>query len=209
MKSALRVWPASAGMVLVAGAAHAAGAGADGETAGAFWYELGNLLLLASLLVFLARRPVLAQLAERRKSIQQELADSAGLRSAAERRQGEWQRRVDGLDQEVAGIRSSTRAAAEQESKRVVAAAAVTAERIRAGAAAVAERERFQARGRLRRETAHAALSRAAELLGEQVQQADHERLVDEFISYIEAGGAGAAAPVPGAAAGAGPGESA
>lgn len=206
MRTAHRSLPVavSAGMVLVAGAAHAAGAGADGETAGAFWYELGNLLLLISVLVFLSRRPVLAQLAARRENIQKELADSAGLRSEAERRRDEWQRRVDGLDQEVSGIQSSTRAAAEQEGERVVAAAEVTAERIRAGAAAVAERERFQARGRLRRETANAALARAAELLGEQVEQGDHERLVDEFISYIEAGGDGASAsagPGPGARA--------
>lgn len=194
MKSALRFLSpvsVSLGAVLAAGAAHAA---AGGETSGAFWYELGNLLLLVSVLVFLARRPVLAQLAARRENIQKELADSAGLRSEAERRRDEWQRRVNGLDQEVSNIQSSTRAAAEQEGERVVAAAGVTAERIRSGAAAVAERERFQARGRLRRETANAALARAAELLGEQVQQGDHERLVDEFISHIEAGESGAPA---------------
>lgn len=167
---------------LAAGPAHAA---EDAHGGGLFWQTV-NVVLLVVVLIYFARKPVLAYLATRRDTIAKNLESAAQLLADSERRLAEWNQKAASLDQEASGIRDATRRAAEAERDRILADARATAERIRQSAAAVAERELGQAREALRREAADLAVELAAKILREQVNDGDRTRLVDEFIGRIE-----------------------
>lgn len=155
-----------------------------------FWWEIGNLVLLFAVLFYLARKPVLSYLAERRSGIQQDLESSEKLLASAEERLAEWEKKAAGLDAEFEAIKETTRNAALVQKQAILADARATAERIRESASAVVEREVLTARDHLRLEAADMAVSMAATILREQVGEPDQERLVDEFITRIERGDA-------------------
>ena len=170
-------------------AATAARAAGDEEGGLDFWYELLNLLLLAAVLFYVARKPVLEYLAGRRSEIQENIERSERLLTDAQDRLAEWEAKAMGLEADVSQIKADTKRAAEKQRDDIIAAAQVAAERIRSGASAVAERELFQARERLRLEAADMAVEMAARILRDNVSDADRARLVDEFISELERGG--------------------
>lgn len=166
----------------------ASGAEGDGHGGGGwqtFW-QWSNLLLLVAVLVYFGRKPVSSFLAERRSSISGDLDSADQVLREAEARLAEWSARAAQLDDEVADIKRVARAAAEQESARIVAEARAVAERIRRDATSAVEREAERARLRLRHETAELAVSSAERILVEQVQPGDADRLFDEFVTRIE-----------------------
>ena len=174
-------------LLLAAGPAAAEGEGGHG---GSLFWQIANVVLLVAVLIYYARKPVLAYLAARRDTITKDLEAAAQLLADAERRLAEWSRKAASLDQEVAQIRDATRRAAEAERDRILADARASAERMRQAAAAVAERELRLAQEALRREAADLAVELAAQLLREQVNDADRTRLLDEFIARVEQEGA-------------------
>ena len=162
-----------------------AAAAEEAHGGGLFWPTL-NLALLAAVLIYFARKPVLDFLSTRRDTIAKNIESATQLLADAERRLAEWNQKAASLDQQVASIRAATRRAAEAERDHILADARATAERIRESARAVAERELAQGREALRREAADLAVELAAKILREQVNDADRMRLVDEFIGRIE-----------------------
>jgi F-type H+-transporting ATPase subunit b len=170
-------------LALLAGPAAAESEAGHG---GSLFWQVANVLLLLTVLIYFARKPVLAYLANRRDTIAGNLESSAQLLGEAERRLAEWTLRAANLEQEAAEIRDTTRRAAEAERDRILADARVTAERIRQSASAVAGRELRQAKQALRREAADLAVELAAKILREQVNDGDRTRLVDEFIGRVE-----------------------
>lgn len=176
--------------LLLAAAGPAFAAEGGGEQGGSLFWQVANVLLLLAVLVYFARKPVLAFLAGRRDTIAKSLEGSAELLSESERRLAEWSRRAANLDEEAESIRQAVRRAAEAEGDRIVADAEVTAERIRQSARAVAERELRMAQEALRREAADLAVGLAAKILREQVNEGDRTRLLDEFIERVEREGA-------------------
>ena len=183
-----RILPALAvGFALLAAtAAHAAG---DEEGSYDFIFELGNLLLLAGVLFYFARKPVLEYFAGRRSEIQENIERSEKLLTDAQDRLAEWEAKANGLEAEVAQIKAATKRAAEKQGEDMIAAAGAIAERIRTSASATVDRELFQAREHLRQEAADLAVEMAVRILRDNVSEADRSRLVDEFISELERGG--------------------
>ncbi len=179
-----RVALSLAGLALVPSAAHAAAEGGMGL----FW-EVANLVLLVGVLVYFARKPVLAYLSDRRDEIQGNLEGSEKLLQQAESKLQEWTQRAAQLDTEVESIRAAAHKAAQQEREAIVADAEATAERIRASAGAVVDRELRAAKVSLRDEVADLATELAGKILTEQVDDEDRLRLVDEFIQKVEQGG--------------------
>jgi F-type H+-transporting ATPase subunit b len=179
-----------AAFALLFAAARPAFAAEGGEHGGSLFWQVANVLLLLAVLVYFARKPVLAFLAGRRDTIAKSLESSAELLSESERRLAEWSRKAASLEEEAESIRQAVRRAAEAERDRIIADAEVTAERIRQSARAVAERERRMAQEHLRREAADLAVELAAKMLREQVNEGDRTRLLDEFIERVEREGA-------------------
>ncbi|MDD9872795.1 MAG: ATP synthase F0 subunit B [Deltaproteobacteria bacterium] len=161
---------------------------AAGGTAGFAWEAL-NLALLVGVLIYFARKPARAYLAERRGRIAQGIEQGEQLLRDARERLAQWRGRTQGLDAEAQRIREATRRGAEGEAQSIVARAEAAAQRIESNAEAVARRELRQAQDALRRETALRAAGQAEQLLREQVSAADQSRLFDEFIAALESGG--------------------
>ena len=170
---------------LLATTAHAAGGGSEDASSEAFWQGV-NLAILIGVLVWAGRGPVMAFFGERRSQIQTDLEESARLLSEAEARNSELQRRIVDLGSEVEEIRETTRRRAEEESERILAEARKAAERIRSDASAAIDQELRRAQNELRDEAAALALDAAAEILREQIADADRDRLMDEFITRVE-----------------------
>ncbi len=180
------------------------GAGAEGAPEGEhsaaeeaahrkeFIYEWVNLLLLAGVLLWVGRKPVQEYLGARRNAIAKNIASSEQLLHEAEQKLAEWNAKAARLDADVNEILSATRKSAEAERAAILADAEATASRVRQSAAGVVERELRAARESLRAEAAELAVSLAAQLLREQVNADDRNRLVDEFIAKVEGGPGGA-----------------
>jgi len=146
-----------------------------------------NLLILIAVLVYFARKPLRAYFDERRGEIQRDLQAAADQLAAAESAHANWQRRMIGLEAELAEIRETSRQRAEAERERILEDARATAERIRRDATAAVELELRRAREVLREEAAQLAVELASERLSREVTESDRDRLVDEFIDLIAA----------------------
>jgi F-type H+-transporting ATPase subunit b len=189
MRSLWRV----ASLLLVAGAAQAAGGAEDeGSQLSEFIWQALNLALLLGVLVYFGRKPIQNFFFERRMGIQEGLDSSARLLDEAETRLTEWQTRLAELDGEIEEIRSTTHRLAEAERERILADARASAERVRRDSAAAVEQEVRRARTVLREEASDLAVELAERLLRETVNDADRDRLVDEFVERVgRATGAG------------------
>jgi len=149
-------------------------------------FPIVNFVLLVAVLVYFAGKPIRDYFKERRAAIQDDLNAAAEFRREAEARFAKWQRKLVDLDAELEQIRATSRERAEAEREQIVADANATAGRIRADATAAIEQELRRAREVLSEEAANLAVELAADLLREHVTDADHDRLVTEFIERIE-----------------------
>jgi len=183
----------AATLTLIVSSAATASGGGEGETSNElvthFWQGL-NLILLFGVLVYLGRRPIQDFFAERRNEVKSELDSAASVLSDAEGRLAEWQARADRLDAEVAEIKEMARQRANTESEHIVADAEASAERIRNDAHSAIDREVARARDALRAEAGELATKLASDLLRSNVNDADQQKLVDEFVARIESSGA-------------------
>lgn len=166
--------------------------GGEGHGGNALWHAL-NLILLVGVLVYVGRKPLQEFFSGRRREIETNLQRSAALLAESESRLGEWNRRMQRLDQEVEEIRQGARERAAAERDRILADAQVAAERVRRDAGAAIEQETRRARNELRQEATALALDLASDLLRQRMTAEDRARLVDEFIQKIESPPAGAA----------------
>ena len=147
-----------------------------------------NLILVLTVIVVLARKPIAAFFAERRTGIKSDIDGAADLLQQAETRYAEWQRKLIDLEGEMSEIRDTARRRAEDERDQILAEARDGAERIKRDAVAAVDQELRRARAELRREAAELALDLADKLLQENVNDGDRDRLLDEFITRVEPG---------------------
>lgn len=177
---------AAAVLVLAPATAHA------GAPAGEELFDLVlkslNLVLVVGAIVYFAGAPIKAYFADRRKAISGELDAAAKLLGETEKKYAEWERRVAGLDNELAAIREQARERANAERDRILAEAEAAAARLRRDSAAALEQETRRARAELRAEAAELAVSLAGRLLRDGVTSADGDRMIEEFVSKLEQG---------------------
>ena len=173
-------------IALVPRAALAAGGSEGGDPVMDFIYQVGNFALLIAVIFFVARKPVMAYLAERRTQIKNDLDKAAELLSVAEARQAEISARLRDLEAQLEEIAELSKQRAEEESERILAKARAAAERIQSDALEATAQELLRAQRELRAEAAGLAVELAGEILKEQVGDADRQRLLDEFITRVE-----------------------
>src|SRR5205814_141824 len=110
------------------------------------------------------------------------------------------------IDAEVADLIAGVRKDAEAERARIIAAAEAQAEHIRRDAEVQIQAEIARAREELSRKVAQLALAAAEALIKGALSEADHRRILDQFVNQLEAlprapqSGSGAT-PRPGSAA--------
>ncbi len=149
-------------------------------------YQVGNFILLVVVLFLIARKPVKAYFVGRRDQIKTDLEEAADLLGSAESRQAEIQTKLADLEAQLDEIRATSKQRAEEEGQRILEKAREAAERIQSDAVEAADQELLRAKRELREEAAGLAVELAAEILEEQVSEADRLRLLDEFITRVE-----------------------
>jgi F-type H+-transporting ATPase subunit b len=178
-----RLAVASLALASVAGPAHAAEGGGGLVD---LLIQAANLALLFGVLVYFARKPVVAFFQDRRARIKGDLDDAAELLQSAETRYEDWQRKLIELETATEAIRSEGLRRAEEEREAILADARAAAERIRRDATAAIAQQLRRAQAELRTEAAALTTEMAQRILEDQLADADRERLIDEFIGRVE-----------------------
>ncbi len=142
-----------------------------------------NFLLFIYLLHRVASGWVREKIRQRHDTVVQTLAEARQAKEEAEALKQEYEQKLKGLAEEEEKLRAQVFEIAEKERARMQEEAQRMAERIREEAKRSAEREMEEARQTLRQEVARMAVETAVRLVREQLTQADHNRLVQEFVT--------------------------
>ncbi len=177
-------------ILLIATLAAASGGGEHHADSGAqlkdFGWRVVDFLLLAGILFWaLKKANVKGSLADRQVQIEKNLREAREAREAAEAKLKEYTEKLAKANQEVDALRAAMLKEAEAEKQRIVAEAKISADKISIQAAQAADQEVLKARAELRAEAARLAVELAAGKLTGAVQQADHDRMVQDYLGKV------------------------
>lgn len=189
-KRIVRVAAALALVALSAAVACASGGGEGGHAdSGAvakdFAWRVLDFGLMAVLLIYLLTKPIRNGLAGRREGIEKALNDAVAAREAAEAKFAEYDVKLSKASAEIEEMSAAIRREGELERERILANAHDMAKKITAEAEQSAESEILRARTELRQEASRLAIALAEELLKKQINAADQQRLVNEYVSKV------------------------
>ncbi|MBU0553330.1 ATP synthase F0 subunit B [Myxococcota bacterium] len=172
-------------LLLLAAPAHAAGG------AMISWATLGyhalNLAALLLLIYFFARKPLAKHLKGQAASVSQEINEAHRLHEEAEAMLKRYEAKLAQLQAEGEAILAQQRAEAEVEKARLIKEGVADANRIRLEAKRLADNEIARAKARLEAQIVNQAIEAAEGALRAQMSDADHARLVDEYLTDLEA----------------------
>ena len=154
--------------------------------------DVGTILftLFNTLLIFLAFRFILfkrvdAIVEKRKNEVDATYTEAEKARSEANADKEKYAAAMSGAKQEAAELLSRAEKKAQKEGDAILAEARSAAQTVRERATAETERERVQARTELQGEIADLAMELAQKIMEKEINKADHERLIDEFIEEI------------------------
>ncbi|HSH12564.1 MAG TPA: ATP synthase F0 subunit B, partial [Desulfurivibrionaceae bacterium] len=146
-----------------------------------------NFIGLAIILVWALKKPITQGLQGRRQTIIDKFADLEAQKSEAERVYREYEARLGKIDAEVETIISAAIKQGESEKERIIAEADRAAGDLRRQAEMAIQHELAEARLRLRGEVAEQAVAMAAELIKQNLQDADQNRMVEDYLDKVGA----------------------
>ncbi|MFN7974079.1 MAG: ATP synthase F0 subunit B [Acidobacteriota bacterium] len=149
-----------------------------------FWKGL-NFAILIGAIAYVLKAPVAKAFLDRRKGIEDRLAEAERARDEALAKLCEAEARLARADAEVAEILQNATSDAAADREQMTKAADVEAERIKAFADEEIRRAVTAARAELRTFVAEIATNRAIEILAREMQDADRKRLADDYIRHI------------------------
>jgi F-type H+-transporting ATPase subunit b len=150
-----------------------------------FAANLFNFAVLVFLVGRFGRKPLAEALAKRRSSIMTEIDSATRLKEQAEARLGEYEQRLETIDDKLEVARAEYHAVAEQEKARIVDEARERQARMRRDAEFRIEQELKAARIALLNEAATGAVRAAEELLKSRLSAGDHEQLANDYLTAI------------------------
>ena len=148
-------------------------------------WKTANLLLFASLLVYLLAKPMSRFFHTRREEIARQIADAARQREEAVRMKAEMASRVAALQGEITALRDRLRADGERERDALTRQGEAEAARLLAQLDHEAERRVAEARGTLAGEAAEIIADMAQELLERELTPADRERIFTRTLERL------------------------
>ncbi|RMF46794.1 MAG: ATP synthase F0 subunit B [Deltaproteobacteria bacterium] len=170
------------GVALASGGGHHADSGVLLKD---FLWRCLNFAVTVGLLAYFVTKPIRKGLAGRSEQIAASLEEAEKLRSEAEGRYAEIEKKLATASEEIAAIQQELREDGEREKERILAEATAMAEKIRSEAQKSAEMEVARARATLRAEASKMAVEIAEKLLREKCDDGDQARLVDEYIQKV------------------------
>ncbi|RKY08949.1 MAG: ATP synthase F0 subunit B [Planctomycetota bacterium] len=156
----------------------------SGTWADAVWTVVSFVALLL-VLWRLAWKPILAGLTARREFIEKQLKDAEGTHEEARQVLSEYQDKLANAEREGKGIIDARRKEGEQEAGRIMGEARKEADALRVRLEMDLERARKQAESELLDEAGGIVLRLGEEILGRTLQDADHEKLINQAIERI------------------------
>lgn len=154
-----------------------------------FIFSVINFILFLFVLYIFALPRIKSFFSERSEKIQQALKEAEEAKTLAENKLREYEKRIAFLGKEVEEIRKAVGMEGEIEKERIIASAEKEAETIKWQAKIIAEQELKQAKAELRKEFAKLSLERAEKIIKEKINEADHARLVKDYITQITSKG--------------------
>lgn len=145
-----------------------------------------NLSLLLFIIVRFSRAKVKLALEEKANRVTHEIDEATKLHTAARARLDEYERKVAGLEADIATIKAEYKAQGESERDRIIAEAKVEAERIRRDAERSAAQEFQRLQARLEVEVIDRAIDAAEKAIAEKLTPADQRRLVADYLTRLE-----------------------
>lgn len=152
------------------------------------WLSVGrmfNLLLVVTLLVVIARKPLSKFFAGRSDAIREQLAEARKARADAEARLAEVQSRMSRLDDELKEIADTAEKEAQDEYAKMLAQAEQDAGRIVERSRQEIEGMTRAAQQELRLHAAELSVALAEEKIQNEISGDDHERLLNRFVSKL------------------------
>jgi F-type H+-transporting ATPase subunit b len=159
-----------------------------GINLGYLFVQIFNFLIVLVVLRAWVYKPVVGLLQKRRETIAQGLEDARVAAEARANAEQEAETVVADAQQEANNIVREATDRAEQAAAEVKAEAEKEAEEARQSALAEGEQLKNQALGELRGQVAALAVAAAQKVIGEALDSARQQKLVDEFFSGIEGG---------------------
>jgi F-type H+-transporting ATPase subunit b len=152
------------------------------------WLDIGrafNLILVAGLLIWIARKPLSNFCAGRTQSIHEQLAEAQEARREAEAKLAEMESRMSRLDDELGEIKNSAEKEAKDEYQRLLAAAEQDAEKIIARSKQEIEGITRAAQQELKLHVAELSVQLAEKKIRSEITDSDHERLFERFVTKL------------------------
>jgi F0F1-type ATP synthase membrane subunit b/b' len=155
-----------------------------------FIFMLFNFAVLLALLAWKGR-PIARQVAaERHDLIKTALDEAAKLRQQAADKLAQYETRLKDADKQIQALVEGMRIDAENDKKRILAAAEVQAAQMKRDAEQRIAAEIEYARAQLTREVTAAAATATEKLLREKMTAGDQQNLVSAFITDVQSAGA-------------------
>jgi F-type H+-transporting ATPase subunit b len=149
----------------------------------------GALLLNTALVFFLlgyfGRRPVGDALKRRKADILRGIDEAAGMKEEAYAQLAGYEAKLEHIQDEIDRVRSEIREVGAAERERILRDAQERRERMEREARTVVALELKASREELKAEAIRSALAASRELLEQRLSLADHDRLVDEYVSGL------------------------
>lgn len=149
--------------------------------------SLINFGVMLFLLFSYGRGPLRDGLQKRKKDIMQDIDAAAQLRREAEARLEKYQQQLSNVEDRRKELEADLRAQFESEKTRIISEAEEKRARMRKDAEFRIAQELRQAEADLLQESVDGAIRAAEELLKKKVQQADQDRLADDYAASIGA----------------------
>lgn len=151
-----------------------------------FLANLLNFGLFAYVIARFGKKPLEAALAKRKQQIMSDIETASRLHDEAEERLGDYEDKLDRLEETLAELRAEQKAQAEAERATILREAEDKRARMRRDAQVRVEQELKAAKEALLREALSGAVLAADALLAQKLASSDHDRLADEYLAGLD-----------------------
>ncbi len=186
--SGARVFLFAAGVIAAAVILPQSSFAAEEGSKWGIWLDIGrafNLLLVAGVLIWIARKPLANFCAGRSQAIHEQLAEAQQARREAEAKLAEMESRMSRVDDELREIKESAEKEAGDEHRRLLAAAEQDAEKIIARSKQEIEGITRAAQQELKLHVAELSVQLAEKKIRNEITDSDQERLFARFVTKL------------------------
>ena len=148
-------------------------------------FQFINFAILAGALVYFLKKPYKDYLRKRHLDVKEKIEEAEKVIKEAGEARSNYEKKIAGLDAELASFKTSIIAEMEQEKKKMLDEARSLAGRIREQAQLAYDQEMKEAMMKIRAEITGRTIEKAETKVRDLFTKEDHERMVEEFIQKM------------------------